>query len=231
MTKEEMRAVYDRYMAEQMTCTVRDLYSGETVFIRDEARKERYMKILSVGDTNIVTLSPGLYPEAKAALEGKIRDVLYESEYIFGQTIHYVPDLKQMEPLPYPEGFTYELLVDGEIQKLLGIEGFDNSLAFDENGYTPTCFVLYARDHGEIVAVAGASYETEELREVGVDVKKEYRGRKLAAVLVRNLTVEILKRGKIPFYSASVTNLASQAAAVRAGYMPLWTDTFGTRGN
>ena len=61
-------------------------------------------------------------------------------------------------------------------------------------------------------------------------VKKEYRGRKLAAVLVRNLTIEILKHGKIPFYSASVTNIASQAVAVRAGYMPLWTDTFGTRG-
>ena len=230
MTKEDMRAVYDRYIAKQMACTVRDLYSEETVFIRDEARTERYMKILSIGDTNIVTISPDLYQEASTALRGKIRDILYESEYIFGQTIHYVPDLKQMQPLPYPEGFTYELLVDDEIQKLVGIEGFDNSLAFDENGCTPTCFVLYARDQEKIVAVAGASYETEELREVGVDVKKEYRGRKLAAVLVRNLTVEILKRGKIPFYSASVTNLASQAVAVRAGYMPLWTDTFGTIG-
>lgn len=58
---------------------------------------------------------------------------------------------------------------------------------------------------------------------------REYRGKKLAARLVHNLTVEILKQGKIPFYSASVTNIASQAVAIRSGYMPLWADTFGVR--
>lgn len=223
-----MLAVYERYIAEQMKCSVPDLHREETFFIRDVSRSERYMKILSIGDTNIVTVSPELYDQA-LSLQDKSRDELYESELIFGQTIHYVPDLKQMEPMAYPDGYTYELLVGEEVQKLLGIEGFDNSLAFDENGTTPTCIVLYARDHGKIVALAGASYETEELREVGVDVLKEYRGRKLASVLVRNLTVEILKRGKVPFYSASVTNIASQAVAIRSGYMPLWTDTFGTR--
>ena len=228
MKKEEMLAIYERYIAEQMKCSVPDLHRGETFFIRDVSRSERYMKILSIGDTNIVTVSPELYDQA-LSLQDKSRDELYESELIFGQTIHYVPDLKQMEPMAYPDGYTYELLVGEEVQKLLGIEGFDNSLAFDENGTTPTCIVLYARDHGKIVALAGASYETEELREVGVDVLKEYRGRKLASVLVRNLTVEILKRGKVPFYSASVTNIASQAVAIRSGYMPLWTDTFGTR--
>lgn len=228
MKKEEMLAIYERYIAEQMNCSVPDLHRGETFFIRDVSRSERYMKILSIGDTNIVTVSPELYDQA-LSLQDKSRDELYESELIFGQTIHYVPDLKQMEPMAYPDGYTYELLVGEEVQKLLGIEGFDNSLAFDENGTTPTCIVLYARDHGKIVALAGASYETEELREVGVDVLKEYRGRKLASVLVRNLTVEILKRGKVPFYSASVTNIASQAVAIRSGYMPLWTDTFGTR--
>ena len=35
--------------------------------------------------------------------------------------------------------------------------------------------------------------------------------------------------GKVPFYSASVTNLASQAVAIRSGYMPFWTDTYGVR--
>lgn len=74
-----------------------------------------------------------------------------------------------------------------------------------------------------------ASYVNDELQEVGIDVRKEYRGKKLAALLVHNLTVEVLQQGKIPFYSASVTNLASQTVAIRSGYMPLWTDTFGVR--
>ena len=66
------------------------------------------------------------------------------------------------------------------------------------------------------------------MREVGIDVKKEYRGKKLAPLLMHNLTVTILEQDKIPFYSASVTNIASQAVAIRSGYMPLWTDTYGT---
>lgn len=65
--------------------------------------------------------------------------------------------------------------------------------------------------------------------EVGIDVNKEWRGYGLARLLVRNLTIEILKRDQIPFYSASVTNLASQTVAFRSGYMLLWTDSFGTR--
>ncbi|MBO5450047.1 MAG: GNAT family N-acetyltransferase [Lachnospiraceae bacterium] len=78
-------------------------------------------------------------------------------------------------------------------------------------------------------SVAGASIVDDDLREIGIDVKKEYRGKKLASLLVHNLTVAILEQEKIPFYSASVTNIASQAVAIRSGCMPLWTDTFGTR--
>ena len=34
----------------------------------------------------------------------------------------------------------------------------------------------------EIVALAGASFVDDALREVGIDVKKEYRGKKLASL-------------------------------------------------
>lgn len=33
-------------------------------------------------------------------------DELYESTLIFGQTLHYVPDLKQMNMLPYNKDFS-----------------------------------------------------------------------------------------------------------------------------
>ena len=134
-----------------------------------------------------------------------------------------------MTTMPYAEGFTFSLLAGNEIKKLKGIQGFDNSLSFDADGSTPTDIILYAKKDDDIVALAGASVVDNKLREVGIDVKKEYRGKNLASLLVRNLTVAILEQDKIPFYSASVTNIASQAVAIRSGYMPLWTDTFGTR--
>lgn len=229
--RQDIQDAIFKYIARQMKCSVEELYIGDTIFIVDETFLERYVKILSVGDTNVITVSPKLYSEAMRCLHGKSRDELYESNFVFGQTLHYVPDINQMHLLPYIEGFTFELLVGDEIQKLQGIQGFDNALSFDEDGNTPTCIVLYAKKDDEIVALAGASIVNDKLREVGIDVKKEYRRKNLASLLVRNLTISILEQEKIPFYSASVTNIASQAVAIRSGYMPLWTDTFGTRDN
>lgn len=42
------------------------------------------------------------------------------------------------------------------------------------------------------------------------------------------LTKELLLQNIIPFYSDSVTNIASQMVASRCGYIPYWIDTFGT---
>ena len=91
-------------------------------------------------------------------------------------------------------------------------------------------YCSYAKRNDEIVALVGASIVDDDLREIGIDVKKEYRRKNLASLLVHNLTVAIMEQDKIPFYSASVTNIASQAVAIRSGYMLLWTDTYGTRG-
>jgi RimJ/RimL family protein N-acetyltransferase len=230
MMKEQyiLDMVYS-YLANNMNCTVEDLHGNNTIFTLHTPSSSPYVKILGVGNSNIITLSPDIYEAAKKQLVGKNRDELFESILIYGQSLYYIPDLVQMLPLPYDEEFQYELLVGDEIKKLKGVEGFDNSLAFDTTGYTPTCIVLYARKNDKVIGLAGASYVNDDLREVGIDVKSAYRGRGLATVLVRNLSVEILNRGKIPFYCASSTNIASQAVAIRSGYMPFWTDTFGTR--
>lgn len=227
--RQDIHNAVFKYIAEQMKCSVDELHSGKTVFIMDETISKRYVKILSVSDTNVVTTSANVYSDVVSSLSGKSRDELYESDFVFGQTLHYVPDINQMHPLPHAEGFTFSLLAGDEIKKLKGIQGFDNSLSFDADGNTPTDIILYAKKDDDIVALAGASVVDNKLREVGIDVKKKYRGKNLASLLVRNLTVAILEQDKIPFYSASVTNIASQAVAIRSGYMPLWTDTFGTR--
>ena len=143
--QQDIQDAIFKHIAEQMKCSVDELHSGETNFIMDETVSKRYVKILSVGDTNVVTVSKNIYSEAMRCLRGKNRDELYESDFVFGQTLHYVPDLSQMSILPYTNDFTFELLVSDEIQKLRGIHGFDNSLSFDEDGNTTTCIVLYAK--------------------------------------------------------------------------------------
>jgi hypothetical protein len=227
--KQDIFDTIYHYIADNMNCTVEDLHSNDTIFTLNNQSLSQSVKILGIGNSNIITLSPDIYETAKKQLVGKNRDELFESILVYGQSLYYIPDLKQMKPLSYNADFQYELLVGEGIEKLKGIKGFDNSLAFDNQGYTPTNIVLYAMKDDKIIGLAGASYVNDNLREVGIDVNSTYRGKGLATVLVRNLSIEILNRGKIPFYCASVTNIASQAVAIRSGYMPLWTDTFGTR--
>lgn len=87
--------------------------------------------------------------------------------------------------------------------------------------------VFLAKKEDEIVGLAGSTIETEKLWEIGIDVKPEYRKSGLGTILVSNLTIDIIKQGIVPFYSASVTNLASQMVANRSGYIPYWIDTYG----
>ena len=116
-----------------------------------------------------------------------------------------------------------------EIFSLRGLQGFDNSLAFDDRGHTPTKAACLARNVDMITGVSGAAPASPEgLWEVGVDVLPEYRNSGMGTYLVTKLTGELLKRDVVPFYSASVTNIGSQMVAARCGYIPAWVDTHGT---
>lgn len=195
INKDEINnKIYD-YIAGYINCSTDQLKEEGTHFVKNKKAAKNYVKILSIRDTNIISLSEEKYELGKQLLSGKTRDELYEGN---------------------------------NLKTLCDIEGFENSLAFDAEGNTNTTIVLCAIKDNQIIAIAGAA-PTGKLMEVGIDVKKKWRGYGLARLLVRNLTVEILERNMIPFYSASVTNLASQAVAIRSGYMPLWTDSFGTR--
>lgn len=229
MEQFKINEIIYRYIADAVSCTVEQLQQEGTLFVMNEKRTKEYIKVLSIKDTNIISLSEDKYEIGKSLLTGKNRDELYESSLIFGQTIHYVPDVKNMQMKPFPAEYTFIMYENHELVNLKGIKGFDNSLVFDENGHTDTNIVLCALQDDTVLAIASASYVTETIMEVGIDVKKEYRGRGLASLLVTNLTSVLLDKGKVPFYSASVTNLASQAVAVRSGYMPLWTDSYGVR--
>ena len=51
--QQDIQDAIFKHIAEQMKCSVDELHSGETNFIMDETVSKRYVKILSVGDTNI----------------------------------------------------------------------------------------------------------------------------------------------------------------------------------
>ena len=203
-----------------------DLKEDGIIFVANDNREYPFLEICTMGHATIVSASSKLLTGLRNLLNNKTRDEIFECPYVYGQSIYYIPDDKILKKIPINSEFEYELLQGEAIQKLRGSKGFDNSLAFDENGNTSTCIVLYAMKDKEIAALAGASDESDKMWELGVDVKPEYRKNGLATTLISNLACTILEQGNVPFYCASITNIGSQAVAHRSGFIPCWVSTY-----
>lgn len=99
--------------------------------------------------------------------------------------------------------------------------GFDNALNYKKDEFAIAAFI-----DGKIAAVAGADNYHEPLWQIGIDTVKEYRGRGLAKLLTQQLTKEILKLDKIPYYTTWCGNIASMRTALAAGFYPAWVEFF-----
>ena len=88
--------------------------------------------------------------------------------------------------------------------------------------------VLFTRgdlyDGAKLVGLAACSADCDTMWQIGVDVLPEYRKRGLASSLTSVLAKEIIKRGKVPFYSCAWSNIRSARNAIRSGFVPSWAE-------
>ena len=216
------------HVARHLDCPPDKLLAPGTSFVENRRAEAPFLEVCTMGAGVVVSASPELLPRVEPLLTGKSRDEVFEFPLVYGQSLYYLPDLGRFHPLPLPEGYRYRLLTGEQVKELRGIAGFDNSLAFDAQGETPTCIVFFAERDGEVAGLAGAAPEGEGLWEMGVDVGPAFRRGGLGAALVSHLTAAILERDVVPFYCASVTNIGSQGVAFRAGLVPAWVSTYRT---
>ncbi len=81
-------------------------------------------------------------------------------------------------------------------------------------------------DQSKLSGMAGVSADGEYLWQIGINVDKEHQGKGLAAELVSMLKEEIIRRGKVPFYGTSESHTVSQTVALKAGFVPAWTEIY-----
>ena len=61
-------------------------------------------------------------------------------------------------------------------------------------------------------------------RMISIDVLPEYRRQGIAVYLVHSLTQTLLEQGVISMYPTWYSNVGSQRAALKAGYLPVWVE-------
>lgn len=227
--KAIIKSKIEELLSKEYYCSLDELNGKSTVYSVNFNAKQPYIKILAYRNCVVVCTSEDLYYKVRELLQNKNRDEIFELPLVYGQTIHYVPNDNYINDVSVSLNYKCEYLFERDILSLVGLIGFENSLAFDENGSTSTKAVCIAKEKNKIIGAAGAAESSVNgVWEIGVDVMEEYRNARLGTYLVRGLTKELLARNIIPFYSASVTNIGSQMVASRCDYIPFWVDTFGT---
>ena len=81
-----------------------------------------------------------------------------------------------------------------------------------------------AFDGDKLIGLSGCSADAEKMWQIGVDVLPEYRRKGIASAMTAKLALEILARGKVPFYCSAWSNIRSVRNAIKSGFLPVWIE-------
>jgi len=232
--KSKMLEIVRKQLAIDMNCDPEDFVKEGIVFCEAKLNEGRrmlnrqspFLEIATMGKGIVVSADRDILTKVRPLLENKTREEIFEAPFVYGHSIYYIPDCERLKEQPLPSGFEYCVKEGKEIHDLYQIPGFDNAIQYDENRPRPDVLVNYAVYEHKIVAMAGASADSQLLWQIGIDVLPDFRNRGLAAALVSNLAVMILERGALPYYGTASSNIASQSVAYRSGFMPAWMCTY-----
>ena len=134
----------------------------------------------------------------------------------------YLPDRREIQPVN--PAFEFEILESEAIKKLYADHRFHMALGYSQESDRRDMLAVVAYENGEILGVAAASNDTDDIWQIGIDVVPESQQHHVATDLVRIISKEVLKRKKIPYYGTAWSNIASKRVAMNAGYKPVWVE-------
>lgn len=128
-------------------------------------------------------------------------------------------EIQQVNPT-----FDIEILEGKAIEKLYYDHRFHMAMGYSQESERRDMLAVVAYENGEILGVAAASNDTDDIWQIGVDVVSEKQKQHVATDIVRIISNEVLKRNKISYYGTAWSNIASKRVAINAGYKPVWVE-------
>ena len=241
LTNKDILQIALQQSAYDMGCSPEDFLSEENVVVisgkHPLARKYLPLPLscdlVSYGSNIVAQASEEITPLVRQYIDRYPIEHCFETPNLhvldeqlrpFGQTVcfmaeYFLPDVDAVKALPCD----YELRVlhQQDFAELY-IPQWSNALCEKRKHLDVLCVGAY--DNGKLIGLAGCSADCEMMYQIGVDVLPEYRRQGIASAVTSHLAVEILNRGKVPFYCAAWSNLKSVRNAIKCGFRPAWVE-------
>jgi RimJ/RimL family protein N-acetyltransferase len=187
---------------------------GGNAVISADKRLHDWLAVFTGGQTGHGLFEHTKLREIDKVLEGYNRE-LFQTHHMF---LPLGPSMAQRTDI---EVRWFE---QDDIQPFYGDKKFPNAFCEQFTPERPDMLAVAAMVDGKIAGIAGASADTPQLWQIGIDIKDEYRGRGMGTHLVLLLKKEIIAWGRIPYYGTSLSNIHSWKIALNCGFRPAWIE-------
>ena len=234
MTKQE-KVLYAQDCISRTIQYSKNPFSGSRNIILET--DQTFFEMMTFGNNAVIRVDKEIYDwcvgkfadtRAKFIMDGdnlySIEDKLRQyGKQLSGEHLNFLhlhPDTTVAEP----NGFSFELYGKENISELYQdnqykSNNYENSLGSNPNGVE---LAIVARREGIIAGAVAVDSYNYGLWQIGIDTVDQYRGRGIAAYLVKQMAQESEKRGHVPFYATWSANIASMRVALGAGFGPVW---------
>jgi hypothetical protein len=234
MIEKQKRLVEDQF-AIDYNCSKEDFLTKETLVThikkQEGSRKffdeDSLLNILTYNGKLVISAGEAILPWCENVLKKRISaewcfeidSLIYIDQKLseFGYKINQV-HLFFLPKYSQPESeLSYLYLSEDDISKLEEDKRIDEAFLFDDY-IRDVLGVAVISDTEEMLAVAGASNNSDRMWELGYNSFEEEKGYGKAAL--SELVREVIKLGKVPYCGTAISHLSSQNVALRAGMVP-----------
>ena len=241
MTNQEILNIAMAQSAKDLCADASDFEKSENVVVLSSASDEasKYLKLpfscqlVSYGNNVVASVSPEFREIAENYINKYPVEHLFETPNLHvlndalmekGQKICFMaecflPDVNALHPLDCSHEL--RILTQDDFSKFY-LPEWSNALC--ESRKHLDVLGVGAYDSGKLVGLAGCSADCDTMWQIGIDVLPEYRRQGIASALTSRLAIEILERGKVPFYCAAWCNVKSVRNAIKSGFRPAWVE-------
>jgi len=240
-TNKMIKEIAMQQSAFDANCEARDFTRSENVITisKENPLARKYLKLphvcnlISYRDNIVATISEEYWEivekyiskySVEHCFETPNMHVLNDAFQKYGYRVcfmaeYFLPDLEVLRELPCE--YVLRVLTAADFKDLYKPE-WSNALC--ENRKELDVLGVGAYQNGELIGLAACSADCDTMWQIGVDVLPKYRRKGIASAVTSRLALEILERGKVPFYCCAWSNIKSARNAIKSGFRPAWAE-------